>query len=277
MTAAERLVGRPVTPVGVLAARLAAVSGRVAELAGVDESITDELRRLVLLAGGLEPYLDRCTTPESPALARLARSTRAHDWAAEAGRAGLGLEQEMLSGHVEGQLLKLLVHAVRARRVLEIGTFTGYATLAMAEALPSGGRVVTCEIDATVAGIARAGFAASPVGGRIDVRVGPARMTLSELAAAGESFDLVFLDADKAGYADYVDVLLGSGLLAAHGLLCVDNTLMQGEPWTHTATANGTAVARFNELLAADPRVDQVLVPLRDGLTLARRVDGARW
>ncbi|MGL4745462.1 MAG: O-methyltransferase [Dermatophilaceae bacterium] len=261
---------RPVTPSAILAARLAALAERLEGLA-VEPSVRDEARELARLAGGVDGYLERCTTPESAALADLAAATRAADWAASAGPSGL--EAEMLSGHVEGRLLAMLVRMTHARQVLEIGMFTGYSALAMAEALPDDGRVVACEVDADVAAFARRCFDASPAGGRIEVRVGPAQHTLAALAAAGERFDLVFVDADKAGYAGYVATLLDTGLLAPHGWLCVDNTLMQGQPWAGPRTPNGDAVAAFNEYLAAEPRVEQVLLPLRDGVTLARRVD----
>jgi caffeoyl-CoA O-methyltransferase len=96
---------------------------------------------------------------------------------------------------------------------------------------------------------------------------------MKQLAANGEVFDLVFIDADKAGYIDYLDLLLSTGLLAPNGLICADNTLMQGQPYlSGTATANGVAIAKFNQALVDDPRVEQVLLPLRDGLTLIRRV-----
>ena len=144
--------------------------------------------------------------------------THEHDWAGRDPEA-VFLEQEMLSGHVEGQALKMLVGATRARRVLEIGLFTGYSALAMAEALPADGRLVACELDAEVADLARRAFSESPAGGRITVEVGPAADTLAALAAAGEEFDLVFIDADKAGYADYLAALLDTGLLAPHGLV----------------------------------------------------------
>ena len=177
----------------------------------------------------------------------------------------------MLSGHVEGQALKMLVHATRARRVLEIGMFTGYSALAMAEALPAGGQVIACEIDAGVAAFAQQCFAGSPAGGKIAIRVGPALATLSELEAAGERFDLVFIDADKAGYIGYLTALLEYELVAPHGLIVVDNTLMQGQPWRpDQVTANGAAIAAFNQAVAADPRVEQVIIPLRDGMTLIR-------
>ena len=177
----------------------------------------------------------------------------------------------MLSGHVEGQLLQLLIHVTRARRVLEIGMFTGYSALAMAEALPADGAVVACELDPAVAAFAAESFAGSPAGSKIDVRVGPALDTLAGLA--GTAFDLIFLDADKAGYVDYLAAILDTELLTPHGLLCVDNTLLQGEPWaTAEPSGNGRAIDRFNQTLAGDPRVAQVLLPVRDGLTLVRRL-----
>lgn len=264
---------RPVTPMGILVEKLDAL----VELAD-GTGLRDAVREARDLAAGLDPYLTRSTSPESPALRSLAEATAAHDWTRR-NATGPFLEQEMLSGHVEGQFLKMLVHATRARRVLDVGMFTGYSALAMAEALPAGGRVVACEVDADVAEFATRCFRASEDGHRIDVRVGPAAATLDALAADGEVFDLVFVDADKAGYLGYLDAVLDGGLLAPHGLVCVDNTLMQGQPWAagdppaDGPSSNGTAIAAFNEAVAADKRVEQVLVPLRDGLTLIRRVD----
>ncbi len=263
---------RPVTPSTLVAHELA----DLARLDGLDPDLAGRLRRVAALAAGLDPYLDRCTTPESPALAALARRTTERDWAGRAGKGVLlALEQEMLSGHVEGRFLAFLVHLTRARRVLEIGMFTGYSALAMAEALPPDGELVACEIDPDVATFARESFAVSPAGEKISVRVGPALETLAELARAGARFDLVFVDADKAGYAGYLDALLDGDLLAPDGVVAVDNTLMQGEPWlgasTDAMSANGAAVTAFNEAVAADPRVEQVLLPLRDGVTLIRR------
>jgi caffeoyl-CoA O-methyltransferase len=265
---------RPVTPHSILASRLSRLARRVADSGGADPALAEEARQLSCLADGLDPYLSRLTTPESADLRRLARRTEAEDWNRHAGGRSAGfLEQEMLSGHVEGQLLKMLVHATRARRVLEIGTFTGYSALAMAEALPEGGELVTCEIDPAVADLAGRGFRESASGGKVSIRVGPAQRTLGELAAAGGRFDLVFIDADKAGYQGYLDALLEGGLLEPHGLICVDNTLMQGQPWTPgEPAANGAAIAAFNQAVADDPRVEQVIIPLRDGLTLIRPV-----
>ncbi|ROR93029.1 O-methyltransferase [Nocardioides aurantiacus] len=276
-----RTTPRPVTPVALLAASLEDVVRRLDEAearpdgVALDPALGSEIRRAAALAAGLDPYTAALSTPESPALRALSERTAAEDWAGD----GAGLEQEMLSGHLEGQLLKTLVHATRARKVLEIGMFTGYSALAMAEAVQEvageEGVVVACEIDERVAALAQECFEASPAGDRIDVHVGPALDTLHALADAGARFDLVFLDADKAGYVDYLRALLDTGLLARRGLLVVDNTLMQGEPWTGgTSSANGEAIAAFNQVLADDPRVEQVVLPVRDGVTLVRRTAG---
>ena len=261
---------RPVTPMSILASRLNQLDRALDAVGGVDAAITAEVRELCELAAGLDPYLGRWTTPESPALRLLAERTAATDWTRR-DETAVFLEQEMLSGHVEGQLLKMLIHATGARRVLEIGMFTGYSALAMAEALPDDGLVVACEIDPDVAAFARQCFDESPSGHRIEITVGPAVATLQELGQVGQHFDLVFIDADKAGYLTYLNLLLDNGLLAPRGLICADNTLMQGQPWASgEATANGAAIAEFNRAVAADPRIEQVLIPLRDGLTLIR-------
>jgi caffeoyl-CoA O-methyltransferase len=268
---------RPVTPVGILAAQLESLVQRSNSIDRLDPAFQAALQHAYKLANGLDPYLDRCTTPESPALAALDRRTRSENWQQQFadGTTGRPLESEMVSGHVEGQFLKFLIHLTRARRVLEIGMFTGYSALAMAEALPADGEVVACEVDAYAAKFAQACFQASPVGHKIVVKVAPAIETLKQLAADGECFDLVFIDADKAGYLDYLNLLLTTGLLATHGSICADNTLMQGQPYlADPSTPNGDAIAKFNQAVADDPRVEQVLIPLRDGITLIRRVEG---
>ena len=266
---------RPVTPSGILAAKLDRLSQKLEAVDSIDPELKSGLREACELAGGLEPYLSQCTTPESPALRLLAQRTQAEDWSRRSNNDTVGqLEQEMLSGHIEGQTLKMLVYMSRAKRVLDIGMFTGYSALAMAEALPDDGEVVACEIDADVAEFARQCFSESTSGHKIVVKVAPALFTLKELSADNETFDLVFIDADKAGYVDYLTTLLDTGLLAPHGVICVDNTLMQGQPYVSgESTANGVAIATFNQTVAADPRVEQVIIPLRDGLTLIRRVD----
>ncbi|MGA9873855.1 MAG: class I SAM-dependent methyltransferase [Rhodococcus sp. (in: high G+C Gram-positive bacteria)] len=274
MPEAARATPRPVTPTTILAAELRALA-ESADEGAVGVEFVERLRRARDLADGLDPYLDRCTTPESAALASLSRRTREMDWASRGLVSGSGpLEQEMLSGHVEGQVLKFLVHMTGARRVLEIGMFTGYSALAMAEALPERGEVVACEVDEFVAQFAQECFAESPVGDRIVVEVGPALDTLRRLNGHRLPFDLVFIDADKTGYLDYYRLLLESALLAERAVIAVDNTLLQGTPYADGSarTTNGDAVDAFNRFVADDPRVEQVLLPIRDGVTLVRRV-----
>jgi caffeoyl-CoA O-methyltransferase len=266
---------RPVTPLGILATKLEDLSAQISAIGNVDDQLKAELQRVAELAIGLDPYLDRCTTPESPALAALVQRTQAEDWSQRFsdGETARQLEQEMLSGHLEGQVLKFLVRLTQAKQVLEIGMFTGYSALAMAEALPADGRVVACEVDPYAAAFAQQCFDASPDGYKISVKVAPARLTLEALAAARQRFDLVFIDADKGGYKGYLSMLLEAELLAPNGLICVDNTLMQGQPYlSGEPTANGAAIAAFNQAVIDDPRIEQVLIPLRDGLTLIRRV-----
>jgi caffeoyl-CoA O-methyltransferase len=267
------VAARPVTPLGLLADSLDRVARRVDELGWADAALSAELDRAGALAGGLDPYLSACTSPESPALAALAASTRERAWPERDGDGVVSaLEQEMLCGHVEGQLLHFLVRLTGARRVLELGLFSGYSALAMAEALPADGRLTACEIDPDAAAFARGCLAASPHGDKVEIRVGAAQASLARLADEGARFDLVFIDADKPGYLVYVDTLLDTGLLGADGVIVVDNTLLQGEPYLGSEpTENGVAIAVFNAAIAADPRVCQVLLPVRDGLTLICR------
>jgi predicted O-methyltransferase YrrM len=273
MTASTALPApRPVTPIAILASKLLSLVQRLNAANIVDESLRSDLREVSELASGFDPYLSSRTTPESADLRLLAERTAAQDWN-QRPRSAVHLEQEMLSGHVEGQTLQMLVHASRAQRVLEIGMFTGYSALAMAEALPVNGTVVACEIDPEVAQFAQHYFDSSANGHKITVKLGPALDTLRELSATGDVFDLIFIDADKAGYLGYLQAILEAGLLAPHGLVCADNTLMQGQPWSSgVQTPNGQAIADFNKNVADDARVAQVIIPLRDGLTLIRQV-----
>jgi caffeoyl-CoA O-methyltransferase len=210
---------------------------------------------------GVEPAIDRYAEEHStafgPALDALARD--AVDT--------LG-SPSMLSGPVVGRLLELLVHATRARLVLEIGTFAGLSALAMASGLAPGGRVITCEIDPTRAEFARSRFEAAGLAERIELRLGPAIETIESLEGP---FDLVFIDADKTGYLAYYEAVLPK--LSAHGLIVVDNTLRSGTilASARSADAGANSMTHFNDHVAADPRAVCVMLTVRDGLTLIRR------
>ncbi|MHC0065763.1 O-methyltransferase [Nostoc sp. UIC 10890] len=270
-----RDTARPITPHSILVAQLQKTL-QIAEESNIPLEILTSLRQGLQLAAGLDPYLDDCTTPESAALTALAQKTSKEDWSKRFsdGETVRQLEQEMLSGHLEGQTLKMFVHITKAKRILEVGMFTGYSALAMAEALPDDGRLIACEVDSYVAEFAQTCFQESPHGDKIFVEVAPALETLHKLAAKEESFDLIFIDADKKEYVEYFQIILDSDLLAPDGLICVDNTLLQGQVYlpSEQRTANGEAIAKFNRIVAADPRVEQVLLPIRDGITLIRRL-----
>ncbi|MCC5662700.1 class I SAM-dependent methyltransferase [Nostoc sp. CHAB 5784] len=270
-----RDTARPITPHSILVAQLQKTL-RMAEESNIPLEILTSLQQGLQLAAGLDPYLDDCTTPESAALTALAQKTSKEDWSKRFsdGETVRQLEQEMLSGHLEGQTLKMFVHLTKAKCILEVGMFTGYSALAMAEALPADGRLIACEVDSYVAEFAQTCFQESPHGDKIFVEVAPALETLHKLAAKKESFDLIFIDADKKEYVEYFQIILDSHLLAANGLICVDNTLLQGQVYlpSEQRTANGEAIAQFNRIVAADPRVEQVLLPIRDGITLIRRL-----
>lgn len=204
----------------------------------------------------VERYAEEHTTPPPPHLVALAQETRD----------SLSSPQ-MMTGPVEGRFLELLVFSSGARRVLEIGTFSGYSALSMAAGLPAGGHIVSCEVDPDVAEVARRHIAASPYAERIEVRVGPALETVAELDGP---FDLVFIDADKPSYAAYYDAVLP--LLAPNGVIAVDNVLWSGrvlDPSDRDASTR--ALIEFNEMVLRDPRVDCVMLTVRDGLTLISR------
>ena len=265
---------RPVSPSSIIAKKLTLLLAQTKGINGLDAKFLESLQEVEQLAAGLDPYLARCTTPESAELARLVADTHTTNWQERfrSGETAVELESEMISGHVEGQFLKMLIYLMQATSVLEIGLFTGYSALAMAEALPGHGRLVACEIDPYAASFARAQFERSPHGHKIRIEVGAAATSVQRLADAKESFDLIFIDADKAGYLAYLDMALDSSLLATNCLICIDNTLMQGQPYLGGAcTVNGLAIAEFNRSVSNDSRVEQVMLPLRDGVTLIRR------
>ncbi len=171
----------------------------------------------------------------------------------------------MLTGRIEGRLLKMLAGMVGAKRALEIGTFTGYSALSIAEGLPDDGRVITCEFDPTHVAIARRHFASSPHGRKVDLRVGRALDTIATLSG---TFELVFIDADKTSYPDYWRA--ATALVGIGGVIVVDNALWSGQV-LDPKDAEARAIAETNRLIAADQRFDHVLLPVRDGVHLARR------
>ncbi len=176
-------------------------------------------------------------------------------------------DSQMLIGPHEGALLAMLVRLTGARRVLEIGTFTGYSALCMAEALPKNGRLITCEIRPKHAEIAQTFFDRSPHGRKIRLRLGAALETLADLPASA-TFDFVFLDADKENYVNYYEAVLPR--LRPGGLIVADNVLWSGRVLAPKKKTD-RAVVRFNKHVCRDPRVECVMLPVRDGVSLVRK------
>ena len=199
----------------------------------------------------IEAYAERYTTARDELFDRLAAETRSTQE-----------NPQMMVGAIEGMFLSFLVTMTQAKRVLEVGTFTGWSSIAMARALPPDGSLVTCDINEETNAVARRYAEEAGVADRIDFRLGPAVETLATLEGP---FDLAFIDADKAGYVDYYEAIFPK--LASQGVIAADNTLFgldsDGE--------NARHISRFNEHVLRDDRVETVLLPFREGVTLIRR------
>ncbi len=213
------------------------------------------------MADIVNPELERYAQQHTSAPTELLEAVAAETHAELVGRSG------MMVGPLEGRFLEMMVFGTRAKRILEIGTFTGYSALSMAAALPAGGRIITCDIDPVHISHARRHFAASPFADVIELREGPAIETIATLEGP---FDLIFIDADKTSYRAYYEATLP--LLAPNGLLLVDNTLWSGRVLDEGDTDPDTAAIRaFNDFVVADARVTCVQLTIRDGVTVIRR------
>jgi caffeoyl-CoA O-methyltransferase len=200
----------------------------------------------------IEEYAERYTTARWDVFERLGAETRET-------QTGHG----MMVGLLEGAFLNFLVYMTKARRVLEVGTFTGWSSIAMARALPPAGSLVTCDVNEETTAVARRYAEEAGVADRIDFRVGPGIETLARLDGP---FDLAFIDADKEGYVDYYEAVLPK--LAPGGLIAADNTLFGSGGPNDDVTQS---ISAFNEHVLHDDRVEAVLLPLREGVTLIRR------
>ncbi len=198
-------------------------------------------------------YLEQMTTPVPPYRQQIAQSTPS---------------SFMVSGQLVTHLLQLLIKISGARKVLELGTLTGYSALAMAEVLPPDGHLITCDRNP----VALDNFAQVGWGQKIELRVGLIADTLGELVREKWQFDLIFLDADKRNYCNYFRTILDQNLLRSGGILCADNTLFRGQVWQAEPSPTAQALHAFNQLVAQDDRVEQILLPLRDGLTIVYRL-----
>jgi predicted O-methyltransferase YrrM len=173
---------------------------------------------------------------------------------------------QMMVGRIEGGFLASLVRLSGAKRILELGTFTGYSSIAMASALPPEGRIITCDVDPDATAIARRYMDESGHGEKIEIRLGPALETISTLEGP---FDLVFIDADKPNYEAYYEAVLP--ILAENGLVIADNVLWSGRVVEDDGDESTQAIKSFNEHVKNDPRVVSVMLTVRDGMTLVQK------
>lgn len=206
----------------------------------------------------LEEYISTHSTPENDILASITRETHLHV-----------LNPHMLSGHVQGRVLSMISHMLRPKRILELGTFTGYSALCLAEGLEEGGKLVTIEHNDELEELIRRNFARSPLGERIELRIGDCILEIEKLEGP---FDLVFIDADKREYCAYLEALYP--LVPIGGFILADNTLWDGhivDP-AYDKDKQTLGLRAFNDHVAADERFEQVILPLRDGLTIIRKV-----
>ena len=203
----------------------------------------------------VEEYAEAHTTPDGELFERLAEETRAKTTA-----------PQMMVGRIEGQFLARLVRLSGARRILELGTFTGYSSISMASALPADGRIITCDIDPETMGIARRYMDESGYGDKIETRLGPALETIRTIEGP---FDLVFIDADKPNYRAYYEAVLP--LLAEDGVIIADNVLWSGRVLEDDGDESTRAIKEFNEYVHSDSRVVSVMLTVRDGMTLIQK------
>ena len=213
----------------------------------------------------LAEYIEQHSSPEGAVLEQITRNTHLEV-----------INPRMLSGHVQGRVLSMLSKMIRPKRILELGTFTGYSALCLAEGLTEDGRLITIEHNDEMEDAIRRNLSLSPLGEKIELVIGDAKEWLGEvrgerLKVKGEElFDLVFIDADKKEYCDYLDLVLP--LMNAGGWILADNTLWDGhiiDP-AYDKDKQTVALRAFNEKVAKDERLEKVILPLRDGLTVIR-------
>ena len=208
----------------------------------------------------LEEYISSHSTPENEVLEAITRDTYVHV-----------LNPHMLSGHVQGRVLSMISHMIRPKRILELGTFTGYSALCLAEGLAEGGKLITIEHNDELEETIRRNIARSPLADRIELIIGDAKEVLNRPSLV-DTYDLVFIDADKREYCAYLEAVYP--LVPVGGFILADNTLWDGhiiDP-AYDKDKQTQGLRAFNDKIKEDDRFEQVILPLRDGLTIIRKV-----
>lgn len=212
----------------------------------------------------LDDYIAAHSSPEPAYLQTIVRDTNVHV-----------LNPHMLSGHIQGRFLAMLSHMIHPHRILELGTFTGYSALCLAEGLPEDGEIITLEHNDELEDTIRRNLSLSPLGSKITLLIGNAKELLSsdqQSPITNHQYSLVFIDADKREYCAYLDLVYP--LVPVGGFILADNTLWDGhivDP-AYDRDKQTIGLREFNDKLATDPRFEKVILPLRDGLTLIRKI-----
>lgn len=224
------------------------------------------------ISKNLDAYLTETTTRPSKALTDMIDATMETDWDElhTSGKTKYHYSTNWCAGTFEAQFVATLCHLVNAKRVLEIGMFTGTTAAAIAQALPDDGIVTTCEIEPWLKDFASKHFVKAGLQNKIEIELGSAHDTIPNLAKAGKTFDLIFLDAEKTGYEAYFKAIMDLGLLSKTGAFIVDNTLFKSQVYKKDSHrgAEAQALIQFNQVVRDDPRVDVIILPVRDGVSL---------
>jgi len=204
----------------------------------------------------IQRYAEQHTSPESDLLKKINRDTHAK----------VSMPR-MLSGHLQGRVLSMISAMIRPQRILEIGTYTGYSALCLAEGLATGGKLVTIDINEELETKVRSSFNDAGIADQIDFRVGDA---ISIIPTLNDTFDLIFIDADKENYSRYFDLVIDK--VREGGIILADNVLWSGKVIQDKPDKDTRAIIEFNRKIQADQRVENVLLPIRDGILMIRKV-----
>ncbi|XP_050169234.1 uncharacterized protein LOC126638945 [Myiozetetes cayanensis] len=255
------------TPAGHIAENLLKAKEIALNDSRVPEQLRNYLQKALDVALGLDPYLDAMATSK--------RKTSPDHVPGDAEGAGsrVRLQEGRASGSLNGQIFRMLVHMIRARKILLIGKLKGYSILAIAEELPDDGKIFACA-EAPYLGVnSQEAFDYSSDGKKISMRVGPVADTLEALHAEDEHFDIVFIDADQRNAVHYYSFVMDNHLLRMDAVICVENTLMKGQVYLENVSdENVLAVRKLNSVINSDPRVEQVILPVQSGLSVIRRI-----
>tara|TARA_A100001015_G_C14998202_1_gene717161 strand:+ start:1206 stop:2036 length:831 start_codon:yes stop_codon:yes gene_type:complete len=264
---------RTVSPTSVLASRLRNLRQNIDMGLCTSKSISEELSMLIPLADGLDEYIENHSSVESVGMKMINVTTMSHDWdkaVHEKKTQGI-LVSRMMSSPVSAQFLKMLVNITKSKIILEIGLFTGYTALAMAEGTEEDGRVISCEIDPYCASFTNNLLLNCKHGEKVEIRVGNALEIMNDLRDEKFKFDFVFIDADKTEYMLYLNSLIDLNLVDESSLLCFDNVFLKGSVFSDEKyEKKSTQTVRILNTYLAGPKFFTTMIPLRDGMSLCK-------